>query len=146
MKYLALFESWQADFRSKYEKAFRLFRLGLNDSPLAFDSPLWEEFKQSVIDRLEKEGYRIEEFSLHSDTTQRVVLEISRTQPHQYPLATDTRYLRYMFMQDKDNPGNIYLVSANYMGSLPVSEPMQIIDTIVELADQNLQPKPSEIR
>jgi hypothetical protein len=146
MKYLALFESRQEDFRSRYEKATRLFQLGLIDSPLAFDSPLWEEFKQLIIDRLEKEGYRIEEFSLHSDTTQRVVLEISKTQPHQYPLATDTLYLRYMFMQDKDNPGNVYLISANYMGSQPVSEPMQIIDTIVELADKNLQPKPSEIR
>lgn len=141
MKYLALFESWRSDFQSRYEKTNRLFQLGLIDSPLAFDSPLWQEFKQLVEDRLTAEGYRIEEFSLHSDTTPRVVLEISKTHPHQYPLATDTLYLRYMFMQDIAQPGNLYLISANYMGSFPVSDPERIIDTISELADQNLKQK-----
>ena len=141
MKHLALFESWQSDFLGRYEKATRLFQLGIIDSPLAFDSPLWEEFKQLVADRLTSEGYRIEEFSLHSDTTSRVVLAISRTKPHQYPLATDTLYLGYMFMQDIAQPGNLYLISANYMESFPVSEPERIIDTISELADQNLKQK-----
>jgi hypothetical protein len=140
MKYLALFESWQADFRSRYEKATRLFQLGLIDSPLKFDSPLWEEFKQLIIDRLTTDGYVIEEFSIHADSQPRVVLEISKTEDNEYPLATDTKYLRYMFMQDKDNPGNIYLISANFLESMPASNPMQIIDTIVELADKNLQP------
>jgi hypothetical protein len=141
MKHLALFESWQSDFLGRYEKATRLFQLGIIDSPLAFDSPLWEEFKQLVEDRLTAEGYQIEEFSLHADSTSRVVLEISKTKPHQYPLATDTLYLRYMFMQDIAQPGNLYLISANYMGSFPVSDPERIIDTISELADQNLKQK-----
>jgi hypothetical protein len=46
-----------------------------------------------------------------------------------------------MFMQDIAQPGNLYLISANYMGSFPVSEPERIIDTILELADQNLKQK-----
>jgi len=138
MKHLVLFESWQSDFLGRYEKAIQLFQLGLIDSPLAFDSPLWEDFKQLVADRLTSEGYQIEEFSLHSDTTSRVVLEISKTQPHQYPLKTDTLYLRYMFMQDIAQPGNLYLISANYMRSFQVSDPERIIDTISKLADQNL--------
>jgi hypothetical protein len=143
MKYVALFENWQEPFMDRYNRAVKLFDLGLVNSPLAFDSPLWEDFKRIVADELEKRDYDVEE--LFGVTDNRATLEISYTDQYKSG-PPDTKYLRYAIMQKIDEPAVMYLVSANYLQALSIKDPIHIIDEIVRLADLYLKPEKSNIQ
>lgn len=134
MKYVALFENWQEPFMDRYNRALKLFDLGLADSPLSFDSPSWEDFTRAVEDELENRNYQIEYFSISAEN--RATLEICYIDQ----VKIGPKYLRFMIMTKADEPSVVYLISANYMKPLSVTDPIHIIDEIVRLADLHLKP------
>lgn len=137
MKYLALFESWQESFMTRYDRALRLAKRGLLPSPMALGSQVWEDFKRIVTDRLEEKGYDIEENFTENEN--RVTLEISYTRELEHG-PIDTKYLRCMIMWKTGNPDVVYLVGPDYLKEISLQDPIYIIEEILRIADQYLKP------
>lgn len=137
MKYLALFENWQERFMTRYEKALKLFNLGVAPSPFNMDSQPWEDFKELVARELREMGFRIEE--LFTVTDNRAVLEISYTQRLKHG-PEDTRYLRMMIIEKSDEPEKIYLVGPDYLEAISIKDPLLVLSEILRIA-QLLKPK-----
>jgi hypothetical protein len=130
MKYVALFENWQEPFMDRYNRALKLFDLGLASSPFSHDSPIWLEFKRIVNGLLEDRGYRIEES--WTDTNNSSILTISYGHdPH----------LRLMIKPNFNEPEKIYLLGPNYMELISVNDPLVVIKEILRLADKIFKPE-----
>ena len=138
MKYLALFENWQEPFTTRYDKAIKLFNLGLADSPLSPNSQVWEDFKQIVADKLEENGYQVEELFTMSEN--RATLEISYTRQLEHG-PTDTKYLRFMIMWKSDDSSVVYLVGPDYLKELSLQDPIYPVTEILRIADKYLKPE-----
>ena len=129
MKYVALFENWQESFMDRYERAMRLFDLGLSGSPFSHDSPIWSEFKRIVNGLLEDRGYRIEDSWTNANNASILTIGYGHV-PH----------LRLMIRLKVDEPEKIYLVGPNYMELISVNDPLVVIKEILRLADKIFKP------
>ena len=130
MRYLALYENWQESFMDRYERAMKLFDLGLSGSPFSHDSPMWSEFKRIVNGLLEDRGYRIQESWTDGDSMSILTISYGTDPP-----------LRLMIRLNFEDPEQIYLVGPNYMELISVKDPLFVMKELLRLADKIFKPE-----